>query len=93
MYLLFPSEVERTTLTLFTMQLEVWLTMILMNLLTNLSCAEVHFNLETNIIPLKECNLIVASQIRIDKGMNNIANKHCTKPQREFLVKILGWAP
>ena len=42
--------------------------MILINLSADMSRAEVHFKVEKNIIPMKECNLIEASEIRIDAG-------------------------
>ena len=50
------------------MHIEVWSIMILINLSTDMSCAEVHFKVEKNLIPRKECDLIVASKIRIDEG-------------------------
>ena len=42
--------------------------MILINLSTDMSHAEVHFKVEKNIIHRKECDLIVASEMRIDEG-------------------------
>ena len=50
------------------MHIEVWSIMILINLSTYMSRAEVHFKVEKNIIPMNECDLIVASEIRIDEG-------------------------
>ena len=50
------------------MHIEVWSIMILINLFTDMSRAEVHFKVEKNIIPMKECNLIEVSEIRIDAG-------------------------
>ena len=40
----------------------------LINLSIDMSHAEVHFKVEKNIMPMKECNLIVASEIRMDEG-------------------------
>ena len=50
------------------MHIEVWSIMIVINLSAYMSHAEVHFKVEKNIIPTKECNLIEASEIRIDAG-------------------------
>ena len=50
------------------MRIEVWSIMLLINLSTDASCAEVHFKVEKNFTPIMQCNLIVASQIRIDRG-------------------------
>ena len=50
------------------MHIEVWSIMIVINLSADMSRAEVHFKVEKNIIPMKECDLIVASEIRIDEG-------------------------
>lgn len=56
--------------------------MILIAFLTELLHAEVleNFNLQRIILPAKECNLISASQLTIDKGMNLISNRHDKKP-------------
>ena len=50
------------------MHFEIWNMMILINLSCDLSGAEVHFKVEENITPMKECDLIVVSQIRVGKG-------------------------
>ena len=50
------------------MHIEVWSIMIVINLSADMSRAEVHFKVEKNIIPMKECDLVVASEIRIDEG-------------------------
>ena len=64
------------------MHVEVMRIMILITFLTELSHAEVleNFNVHKLILPTKECDLIVASQLRIDQGITFITNRRSEKP-------------
>ena len=64
------------------MHVEVWRIMILITFSTELSHADVleNFNVRKLILPTKECDLIVASQLGIDQGMTFITNRRSKKP-------------